>query len=93
MSTRRRSRPDRLTVAKDLILFGLGLALIVRQGWLLSKDDFNWIVMAIGVGLTQAPGAMAMVSLIRTGGQSSAPAPAVSSLPPESPSPSVSGGE
>lgn len=93
MSTRRRGRrPDRITVTKDLILFAVGLLLIVRQGVLISKDEFNWIVLAIGVGLTQAPGAMAMISILRTGGGSLEPPPDVPPLPPGSPSSSDSGG-
>ncbi len=72
-------------MAKDLILFAFGLALIYRQGWQVPKADFNWIPFAFGVALTQAPGAMAMLSLMRTGGGSSLPVPAAVS--PHSPSP------
>lgn len=74
MSARRTTARDRITVAKDLILFALGLALIYRQGWQVPKADFNWIPFAFGVALTQAPGAMAMLSLMRTGGESSSSA-------------------
>jgi hypothetical protein len=96
MTTRRRAQPDRATVLKDWSLFGLGFILIVWQGLVLSKDEFNWIVLAAGVGLTQAPGAMAMLGLLRTNGGSSESAPPELPPPPvspSSPSPSVSGGE
>lgn len=66
MSTRRRrTRPDRIDLAKDLILFGVGLVLIFRQGWVVPKADFNWVIFAVGVGLTQAPGGMAVIALLR----------------------------
>lgn len=85
MGTRRRSpRPSVITVAKDLILFGAGLLIIYKQGWQASKDDFNWISMAFGIGLTQAPGAMAVVTLLRTGSPSSLAQPESPSLPPSS---------
>jgi hypothetical protein len=45
--------------------------LIYRQGWLVTKEEFNWWAMAFGVGLTQAPGAMALISLWRTADSSS----------------------
>ena len=94
MSTRRRSaRPSIIEVVKDLLLFGVGLALIIRQGWLVSKDDFNWWAMAFGIGLTQAPGAMAMITLIRTGGQSSPDPPVAPSSPSPLPLPNGSGAD
>lgn len=88
MSRRRTTARDRITVAKDLILFVAGLVLIFRQGWFVPRADFNWIVFAMGVGLTQAPGAMAMISLARTGGDSSSVVPDVAL--PLLPSPSHS---
>lgn len=74
---------------KDLILFVAGLALIFRQGWFVPRADFNWIVFAMGVAMTQAPGAMAMLSLWRIGGGSSPVAPGVDSPLSPSPLPSV----
>lgn len=92
MSTRGRSgTTSRRVVIKDLILFAAGLALIYKQGWAASKEDFNWMVLAFGVGLTQAPGAMAVISLIRgTGGGSSQPADSVPPAVSRSSSPSES---
>jgi hypothetical protein len=78
-------------VAKDLILFIAGLVLIFRQGWFVPRADFNWIVFAFGVALTQAPGAMAMISLARTGGESSLAVPGADSPHLPSPSPSTPG--
>ena len=90
---RRTSRPSALAVAKDLVLFATGLLIIYKQGWQVSKADFNWISMAFGIGLTQAPGAMAIVTLLRTGGQSS-PVPEPSASEPSSESsPNESMGE
>jgi hypothetical protein len=71
----------RIAIVKDLVLFTLGLMLIYRQGWLVTKDEFNWWAMAFGIGLTQAPGAMALISLWRTAGGSSQQAPDAESLP------------
>jgi len=91
MSTRRTTarRRDRIDVAKDLILFAAGLVLIFRQGWFVPKADFNWIVFALGVVLTQAPGGMAAISLLRTGGSSLPSAPDAESSPSSSSSPSL----
>lgn len=91
MSARRTTARDRITVAKDLILFTAGLVLIFRQGWFVARADFNWIVFAFGVALTQAPGAMAMISLARTGGDSSSPAPPAGLPPSPLPLPSTPG--
>ena len=71
MSTRHATLRRRIDIGKDLVLFTLGLTLIYRQGWLVTKEEFNWWAMAFGVGLTQAPGAMALISLWRIGGGSS----------------------
>ena len=93
MTTRRRAQPDRATVFKDWSLFGLGFILIVWQGLVLSKAEFNWVVLAAGVGLTQAPGAMAMLGLLRTNGGSSESARPDLQPPQALPSPADSGGE
>jgi len=84
MSTRHATVLRRIAIAKDLVLFTLGLTLIYRQGWLVTKDEFNWWAMAFGAGLTQAPGAMALISLWRTAGGSSQAAPDADSLPASS---------
>jgi hypothetical protein len=91
MSARRTTARDRITVAKDLILFTAGLVLIFRQGWFVPRADFNWVVFAFGVALTQAPGAMAMISLARTGGDSSSSALPAGSPPSLPSSPSTPG--
>lgn len=75
MSARHATLRRRIDIGKDLVLFALGLTLIYRQGWLVTKEEFNWWAMAFGVGLTQAPGAMALISLWRTDGGSSPEAP------------------
>lgn len=93
MTTRRRAQPDRATALKDWSLFGLGFILIVWQGLVLSKDEFNWVALATGLGLTQAPAWDTMRALLRTNGGSSESAPLDSSQLPESPSPAGSGGE
>lgn len=82
MSTRHATVRRRIAIGKDLVLFTLGLTLIYRQGWLVTKEEFNWWAMAFGVGLTQAPGAMALISLWRTADSSSQQAPDAESLPP-----------
>jgi len=93
MSTRHATVLRRIAIAKDLVLFTLGLTLIYRQGWLVTKDEFNWWAMAFGAGLTQAPGAMALISLWRTADSSSPEAEQAPSLPPPSSSHASSEGE
>lgn len=61
MSTRRARRspwPDRIAVAKDLILFGLGVALIIHQGFVVPAPDFNLSQMIFGGAVAGVPGAM-----------------------------------
>jgi hypothetical protein len=61
MSTRRTRRspwPDRIAVAKDLILFGVGIALIIHQGFVVPAPDFNLSQMIFGGVTAGAPGAM-----------------------------------
>lgn len=61
MTTRRTRRspwPDRIAVAKDLILFGVGIALILRQGFFVPAADFNLSMMIFGGVIGGAPGAM-----------------------------------
>lgn len=91
MSTRRRRsvRPSPIEVAKDLILFAVGLWLIIQQGVFVPKAEFNWWAMVFGIGLTQAPGAMKILSFIRTDGQSSPDPPLQESLPLPSSLPSA----
>lgn len=87
MSTRprRRSAPlDRVSVAKDLILFTMGTALIGWQGFAVPRQDFNWIVMAAGGILAGVPGWLQLWGLRA----SSTDAPSLPQAGPESPSPS-----
>jgi hypothetical protein len=61
MSTRRARRspwPDRIAVAKDLILFAVGIAMIIRQGFVVPAPDFNLSAMIFGGVVAGAPGAM-----------------------------------
>lgn len=87
MSTRRtrRSAPlDRVTVGKDLILFVLGTLLIGWQGFVVPRQDFNWIVMAAGGILAGVPGWLQLWGLRGSSTDASSQQPAE----PVSPSPS-----
>lgn len=86
-STRKRL-PGFLTVVKDLLSFGAGLGLIIRQGWFVSQHDFNIWLLLFGGTLMQVPG-ISQILLLRTAwGQS--PLPPVASSSPSSSSPSGS---
>lgn len=61
MTTRRARRspwPDRIAVAKDLILFAVGIALILRQGFFVPASEFNLSMMTVGGVISGAPGVM-----------------------------------
>jgi hypothetical protein len=61
MSTRRARRspwPDRIAVAKDLILFAIGAAMIIRQGFVVPPPDFNLSAMIFGGAVAGVPGAV-----------------------------------
>jgi hypothetical protein len=90
MSTRRR-RLGLADTVRDTTLFVFGLGLMGWQGFYLPKSEFNWVVFSTGLMITQAPGAMAMIGLIRTVGQSSPEALAAPPSPRESPLPADSG--
>lgn len=85
MSTRRR-RPDTLVVVKDLLTFGVGLGLIIREGWFVQPQDFNLMLLLFGGALVQVPGAAALLAL-RTGGSRWQAQP--QEPPPRSPSSSI----
>jgi hypothetical protein len=75
MSTRRqrRTRSDAITVGKDLILFGLGTAMIGWQGFVVPRLEFNWMILVAGGILAGVPGWLQLWGL-RTGGPGSPPA-------------------
>lgn len=62
----RRRRPDLITLGKDLLCFGVGLGLIIRQGWFVSPQDFNLALLLFGGVLTNVPAAGQLWAL-RTG--------------------------
>jgi hypothetical protein len=81
--TRRTAPPDRITVVKDLVRFGLGAAMIAWQGFVVPPQDFNpWILAAGGV-LAGVPGWLQLWSLrnASTDGPSLRPAEQESSSP------------
>lgn len=80
--TRRTAWPDRITVIKDLIRFGLGMAMIGWQGFVVPRPDFNpWVLLAGGV-LAAVPGWLQLWGLrTSTGGPSLLPAEQESSQP------------
>lgn len=70
-------RPDhKLVVAKDLILFVVGLGGIIFQ---LVTGQVNFALLAVFTAMTGVPGLTNMISLLRggfgTASQSSLPAP------------------
>jgi hypothetical protein len=93
MTTRRTTRRRRITVTlvKDLVLFGAGLSLIIRQGWIVPEPEFNLSVLIFGGVLANVPGVSQLWAL-RTGGSLSGPPAGPSSPPPPSPA-SDSGAE
>jgi protein-S-isoprenylcysteine O-methyltransferase Ste14 len=74
MSTRRtrRTRPDAVTVAKDLVRFSLGTLLIGWQGFAVPRQEFNWAIMVAGGILAGVPGWIHFWAP-RTGGDTSPP--------------------
>ena len=83
MSTRRARRPDLSTVAKDLILFGIGAGLIIRQGFLVPPQDFNLSILIFGGVVSGAQGMVHLWGLRPgTDGPSSPDQPEASPLPP-----------
>jgi hypothetical protein len=91
VSTRTRGRPGRWTVAKDAVLFTLGVGLILYEALLVPPHDFNLWVLGLGATLTGVPGFGQLIAM-RTGGSLSLP-PEPESPPPSSPSSSTSGAE
>lgn len=79
MSARRRR--DLLTITKDLLCFGVGLGLIIRQGWYVPRADFNLWALIFGGILAQVPGISQFIAAVRTPGL-------LTRQPQESPSPS-----
>lgn len=72
MTARRgRRRRDVVTVVKDLFLFALGVSLIIKQGWLVTPEEFSWQAMLAGGLIAQVPGAMGFVRVLRTPGSAS----------------------
>ena len=64
--SRRKRRRDLLAVLMDLISFGVGISLIIRQGWYVSREEFNWVVLLFGGMMVQVPGMAQFVSILRT---------------------------
>lgn len=76
MSTRRTRRsawPDRITVAKDLTLFGIGSAMMAYQAFAVPRPDFNLAVMIFGGVIAGAPGVLKLWAPPSIGGASSLP--------------------
>lgn len=89
MTRRTRSPwPDRIAVAKDLILFGLGAALIIRQGFIVQAQDFNLSAMIFGGVVAGVPGVEYLWRLKRESQSSTEVLPS-EDLPPPSASPSL----
>lgn len=65
MSTRRASRtrrPVTRVVVKDLLTFGVGLALIIKQGWFVDPSQINlWVLIFAGT-LINVPAASQLLS-------------------------------
>jgi hypothetical protein len=88
MTRRTRSPwPDRIAVAKDLILFGLGTALIAWQGFVVPPKDLNLSVMIFGGVVSGAPGMVYLWQLQRES-RSSTEDSSSEDLPPPSALPS-----
>lgn len=79
-----------MTLVKDLLTFGVGLALIIREGWYVQPQDFNLALLLFGGALVQVPGAAALLAL-RTAGSRSPDPPEGS--PPRLPSSSSGSAE
>lgn len=87
MTTRRARRspwPDRIAVAKDLILFTIGAALIIRQGFVVPAQEFNLSAMIFGGVVGGVPGAIELWRL-RSGSPPSTDGSPSGDLPPSSP--------
>lgn len=86
MTRRTRSPwPDRIAVAKDLILFGVGTALIIRQGFVVPAQEFNLSAMIFGGIVGGVPGVIELWRL-RSGSPSSIEGSPSEDPPPSSPS-------
>lgn len=74
-----------ISITKDLILFTIGAGLIIHQGFVVPRQDFNWIILAGGGVLAGVPGWLQLWGLrsMSIGGQPSQPV-AEPSLPPSS---------
>lgn len=89
MTRRTRSPwPDRIAVAKDVILFLLGTAIIVRQGFIVAPKDLNLSAMIFGGVVAGVPGAIHLWQL-RFESRSSTDGSPSQDLPPPSVSPSL----
>ena len=75
-----------LTVVKDLILFGIGSGLIVKQGFYTTLADFNIWAMIFGGVLANVPAAQYLWALRSgsTASPTSPPEPPAASLPQSS---------
>lgn len=83
--TRRRSaRRITLAVVKDLILFGVGTGILVKQGFYTASQDANWTVMIIGAAVANVPAAQYLWAMRNgsTGGSTSPPVEQPSPSPP-----------
>jgi hypothetical protein len=80
------SRPGRLTYARDIVIFVIGVGIVVQQTgfpWLLdSPDKVNVWSLAVGALFCNGP-VMLQALALRFGGGTSQPGP----LPQPSPSP------
>lgn len=95
MSTRRTSRtrrPGAVTVAKDVLSYLGGWALIVHQAVFVPPQDFNLTLVLLGGTLVGIPGVSQLLAL-RTGSGPSPDPPEESSSPSRSPSPSGPGAD
>ena len=83
MTRRTRSPwPDRIAVAKDLVLFGVGTALIIWQGFGVKPADLDLSVMIFGGVLAGAPGMVYLWQLRRESPSSTDGSPSEDPLPP-----------
>jgi hypothetical protein len=87
MSTRRTRRsawPDRITLAKDVLLFLIGAAMMAYQAFVVPRPDFNWAVMVFGGIVAGVPGVLKLWAVPSTGGPSLPLPEQPSPLPPSS---------
>jgi hypothetical protein len=61
--TRRTALPDLVTVAKDAILFGIGSAMMVYQGFVVPHREFNLSILVFGGIIAGVPGVLKLWGL------------------------------